>query len=236
MHIQSPPFVCSGCAFVVVWNEWWGIFPGVQCATLKGEATGAVMTTRAVVMYKNLEAPVYWQCWLEHARAHIKFHPHVCLLLWILYSTCSFFWSHMLGSTQVHLLLSFSSFRSVAPLWKTWSFSGGSTCHTMRREEHDCEKENNAFTSHHPIFDACILVTEINYYVHNLALQSLFFSAHAHPLHMLDAHIHPVNNVLTKDMGRLLLLYQWLGTFVCIGTFGLVYSSLLHDRSVNGVD
>lgn len=36
-----------------------GKFFPVYSATLHGEATGTVITTQAVVMYKNLEAPVY---------------------------------------------------------------------------------------------------------------------------------------------------------------------------------
>lgn len=109
----------------------------------------------------------------------------VCL---ILYSTCAFFWSRM-SSSQVGSLLPFfsSSFWSVAPLW-TWSFSRGSTCqhHAQRRTRLWQRKP----LLHHitPSFDACILVTEINYYVHNLGLQPLFFSAQSLSVHVLDTH------------------------------------------------
>lgn len=58
-----------------------------------------------------------------------------------------------------------------------------------------CTAKNTIVTKktallHHitPSFDACILVTEINYYVHNLGLRPLFFSARSHTVHVLGTH------------------------------------------------
>lgn len=118
LSIQAAPSVVS--------NEWWEIFPCVQCCFAGGSHGGSDDDVSCSYV-KSLETPVYWQCWLEHTRAHIKLHPHVRLLSSVQY-LC--FWPRMSGGQVGSLLLLpffSSSFWSVAPLW-TWSFSRGSTC------------------------------------------------------------------------------------------------------------
>lgn len=178
LSVQAAPWVVS--------NEWWEIFPGVQCCFAGGSHRGSD-DDMSCSYVKNLETPVYWQCWLEHTRAHIKLHPHVRLLNSVQY-LCFLLVSHVEQPGWLSSSLFFSSsFWSVAPLW-TWSFSRGSTCqhHAQRRTRLWQRKP----LLHHitPSFDACILVTEINYYVHNLGLQPLFFSAQSLSVHVLDTH------------------------------------------------
>lgn len=86
LSIQAAPSVVS--------NEWWEIFPDVQCCFAGGSHGGSDDDVSCSYV-KSLETPVYWQCWLEHTRAHIKLHPHVRLLINSVQYLCFLLVSHV---------------------------------------------------------------------------------------------------------------------------------------------
>lgn len=157
MNAHSKSSIClfGPCLRLYQVNGW--EFFLVCSAAVQGEATGAVMTTQAVVMYKNLEAPVYWQCWLEHTRMRTSnsIHTFVCFSQFCTVLVL-LLWSCMLGTQVRFLLCFFSSYRSVCctalNLMLLWRLNMPTPCTAKNAIVTKSDKESNAFTSHHPIF------------------------------------------------------------------------------------